>query len=108
MIRGLARKGRSPDHKARKTEQSVAQFKGTERYVATRELEVAVNAAVALERPLLIKGEPGTGKTMLAQEVAIALGRPLLQWHIKFENARNNLNDIVEQFKIPEKENLDE
>ena len=83
MNRGLARKGRSPDHKARKTEQSVAQFKGTERYVATRELEVAVNAAVALERPLLIKGEPGTGKTVLAQEIAKALGYPLIEWHIK-------------------------
>lgn len=83
MTRGLARKGRSPDHKARKTEQSVAQFKGTERYVATRELEVAVNAAVALERPLLIKGEPGTGKTVLAQEIAKALGYPLIEWHIK-------------------------
>ncbi|MCA3308771.1 MAG: MoxR family ATPase [Roseomonas sp.] len=82
-MRGLARKGRSPDHKARKTEQSVAQFKGTERYVATRELEVAVNAAVALERPLLIKGEPGTGKTVLAQEIAKALGYPLIEWHIK-------------------------
>jgi MoxR-like ATPase len=81
--RGLARKGRSPDHKGRKTEQSVAQFKGTERYVATRELEVAVNAAVALERPLLIKGEPGTGKTVLAQEIAKALGYPLIEWHIK-------------------------
>ena len=83
MNRGLARKGRSPDHKGRKTEQSVAQFKGTERYVATRELEVAVNAAVALERPLLIKGEPGTGKTVLAQEIAKALGYPLIEWHIK-------------------------
>jgi MoxR-like ATPase len=81
--RGLARKGRSPDHTPRKTEQSVAQFKGTERYVATRELEVAVNAAVALERPLLIKGEPGTGKTVLAQEIAKALGYPLIEWHIK-------------------------
>jgi MoxR-like ATPase len=83
VIRGLARKGRSPDHKTRKTEQSVAQFKGTDRYVATRELEVAVNAAVALERPLLIKGEPGTGKTVLAQEIAKALGYPLIEWHIK-------------------------
>ena len=61
----------------------MAQFKGTERYVATRELEVAVNAAVALERPLLIKGEPGTGKTVLAQEIAKALGYPLIEWHIK-------------------------
>ena len=58
-------------------------FEGTERYVATDDLKMAVNAALALQRPLLIKGEPGTGKTMLAEEVAAALGRPLLQWHIK-------------------------
>ncbi|TEA78705.1 AAA family ATPase [Allopusillimonas ginsengisoli] len=58
-------------------------FTGTERYVATDDLKMAVNAALALQRPLLIKGEPGTGKTMLAEEVAAALGRPLLQWHIK-------------------------
>lgn len=58
-------------------------FDGTDRYVATNELKLAVNAALALQRPLLIKGEPGTGKTMLAEEVAAALGRPLLQWHIK-------------------------
>ena len=58
-------------------------FDGTARYVATDDLKLAVNAALTLQRPLLIKGEPGTGKTMLAQEVAIALGRPLLQWHIK-------------------------
>ena len=58
-------------------------FKGTESYVATEELQMAVNAAVALQRPLLIKGEPGTGKTLLAEEVARALGKPLLAWHIK-------------------------
>jgi MoxR-like ATPase len=58
-------------------------FNGTERYIATDDLKLAVNAALALQRPLLIKGEPGTGKTMLAEEVAAALGRPLLQWHIK-------------------------
>jgi MoxR-like ATPase len=58
-------------------------FTGTERYVATDDLKLAVNAALALQRPLLIKGEPGTGKTMLAEEVAAALNRPLLQWHIK-------------------------
>ncbi|MBR0660962.1 AAA family ATPase [Neoroseomonas oryzicola] len=61
----------------------MAQFKGTESYVASRELEVAVNAAVALQRPLLVKGEPGTGKTVLAQEIAKALGYPLIEWHIK-------------------------
>lgn len=58
-------------------------FEGTERYVATDDLRMAVNAAVALERPLLIKGEPGTGKTMLAEEVAKGLGKRLIQWHIK-------------------------
>ncbi len=58
-------------------------FDGTDRYVATEALKTAVNAALALQRPLLIKGEPGTGKTLLAEEVARALGRPLLQWHIK-------------------------
>jgi MoxR-like ATPase len=58
-------------------------FKGTDTYVATEDLLVAVNAALKLERPLLIKGEPGTGKTVLAAEVARALGRPLLQWHVK-------------------------
>ncbi len=58
-------------------------FKGTDSYVATEDLLVAVNAALKLERPLLIKGEPGTGKTVLAAEVAKSLGRPLLQWHVK-------------------------
>jgi MoxR-like ATPase len=58
-------------------------FEGTSTYVATDDLKLAVNAALALERPLLVKGEPGTGKTMLAEEVAQSLGRPLLQWHIK-------------------------
>jgi MoxR-like ATPase len=58
-------------------------FEGTDTYVATDDLKLAVNAAVALERPLLVKGEPGTGKTLLAEEVARSLGRPLLQWHIK-------------------------
>ncbi len=58
-------------------------FTGTERYVATDDLRMAVNAAVTLQRPLLIKGEPGTGKTMLAEEVAAGLGKPLIQWHIK-------------------------
>ena len=58
-------------------------FEGTDSYVATPDLMLAVNAAITLQRPLLIKGEPGTGKTMLAEEVAGALGVPLLQWHIK-------------------------
>jgi len=58
-------------------------FQGSDQYVATADLKLAVNAAATLQRPLLIKGEPGTGKTMLAEEVASALGMPLLQWHIK-------------------------
>ncbi|MEO0879215.1 MAG: MoxR family ATPase [Pseudomonadota bacterium] len=58
-------------------------FVGTKDYVATEDLKVAVNAAVTLERPLLVKGEPGTGKTVLAVEVAKALGAPLLEWHVK-------------------------
>jgi MoxR-like ATPase len=58
-------------------------FEGTEQYVATEDLQLAVNAAVTLQRPLLIKGEPGTGKTLLAEEVAGALGLRLIQWHIK-------------------------
>jgi len=58
-------------------------FSGTDSYVATDDLNMAVNAAITLERPLLVKGEPGTGKTLLAQEVARALGKPLFEWHIK-------------------------
>jgi MoxR-like ATPase len=58
-------------------------FEGTKNYVAPAELRMAVNAAIVLERPLLIKGEPGTGKTVLAREVAEALGTPLIEWHIK-------------------------
>jgi MoxR-like ATPase len=60
-----------------------AQFQGTDRYIATDDLRVAVNAAVTLERPLLVKGEPGTGKTQLAYEVADALAAPLITWHVK-------------------------
>ena len=62
---------------------SDGRFKGTSTYVATDDLMMAVNAAVTLERPILIKGEPGTGKTQLAIEVANSLGRPLYEWHIK-------------------------
>jgi MoxR-like ATPase len=58
-------------------------FAGTDRYIATDDLMMAVNAAVTLGRPLLIKGEPGTGKTQLAQEIARSLGRPMFEWHIK-------------------------
>src|SRR5881227_20656 len=58
-------------------------FEGTSAYVATDDLKVAVNAAITLERPLLVKGEPGTGKTVLALEIAKSLGAPLIEWHIK-------------------------
>jgi len=61
----------------------VAAFKSTENYIATRDLEVAVNASVTLQRPLLVKGEPGTGKTVLAHEIAKAMGMPLIEWHVK-------------------------
>ena len=62
---------------------SAKRFQGTDRYVATDDLRIAVNASITLERPLLIKGEPGTGKTQLAYEVADALGIPLITWHVK-------------------------
>ena len=58
-------------------------FGGTDNYVATDDLKVAVNAAITLQRPLLVKGEPGTGKTVLAREVAAAIGKPLIEWHVK-------------------------
>src|ERR1700680_5051569 len=58
-------------------------FEGTSAYVATEDLKVAVNAAITLERPLLVKGEPGTGKTVLALEIAKALNAPLIEWHVK-------------------------
>ena len=59
------------------------QFQGTDTYVATRELSTAVNASIQLQKPLLIKGEPGTGKTLLAYEIAQSLGKPLYTWHVK-------------------------
>ena len=58
-------------------------FTGTQSYIATDDLQLAVNAAMTLQKPLLIKGEPGTGKTLLAEEVAESLGMPLITWHIK-------------------------
>ena len=58
-------------------------FSGTDNYVATDDLKVAVNAAITLQRPLLVKGEPGTGKTVRAREVAAAIGKPLIEWHVK-------------------------
>src|ERR1700716_4003366 len=59
------------------------EFRGTDRYIATPELMAAVNAAMVLSRPLLIKGEPGTGKTLLANEIARSLNKPFFEWHIK-------------------------
>ncbi len=67
----------------RRGDAMTTRFEGTTNYVATDDLKVAVNAAIALQRPLLIKGEPGTGKTVLAEEIAKALGAPLITWHIK-------------------------
>ncbi len=63
--------------------ETTSRFSGTSAYIATEDLSIAVNAAVALKRPLLVKGEPGTGKTQLAEEVAAALDAPLITWHIK-------------------------
>jgi MoxR-like ATPase len=68
---------------ARKTVRTTGRFEGTKGYVATDDLRIAVNAAITLERPLLVKGEPGTGKTVLALEVAKALSTPIIEWHIK-------------------------
>src|SRR4051812_45071249 len=61
----------------------IKKFEGSDNYVATPDLMLAVNASMTLRRPLLVKGEPGTGKTMLAEEAAASLGLPLLEWHIK-------------------------
>ena len=68
----------------------MSRFEGTERYIATDDLKIAVNAAVALERPLLIKGEPGTGKTVLAYEIARAFDAPLITWHVKSTTKAHN------------------
>jgi MoxR-like ATPase len=69
---------------------TTARFEGTEAYIAAPDLRIAVNAAVALERPLLIKGEPGTGKTVLAYELARALDAPLITWHVKSTTKAHN------------------
>ncbi len=69
--------------RAAQTESGYAICRAPQSYVATDDLQIAVNAAVTLERPLLVKGEPGTGKTVLAHEVADALGAPLIEWHVK-------------------------
>ena len=66
-------------------------FTGTDTYISTEDLSMAVNASVALERPLLVKGEPGSGKTMLAIEVAESLGLPLIEWHIKSTLKQNKV-----------------
>ena len=68
----------------------MSRFEGTDRYIATSDLKVAVNAAVALERPLLIKGEPGTGKTVMAYEIAKAFDAPLITWHVKSTTKAHN------------------
>jgi MoxR-like ATPase len=73
----------STTHPGAPAPEMAMRFEGTDTYVATPDLMLAVNAAVTLARPLLVKGEPGTGKTMLAEEIARALGRPLIQWHVK-------------------------
>ncbi|MFY7977365.1 MAG: AAA family ATPase, partial [Brevundimonas sp.] len=69
---------------------TTARFEGTDAYIAAPDLRIAVNAAVALERPLLIKGEPGTGKTVLAYELATALNAPLITWHVKSTTKAQN------------------
>jgi MoxR-like ATPase len=85
-------------------------FQGTQNYVATADLMLSVNAAITLQRPLLVKGEPGTGKTMLAEEVASALSLPLLQWHIKSTTkAQQGLYeyDAVSRLRDSQLSNLD-
>ncbi len=85
-------------------------FQGSDNYVTTADLKLAVNAAITLKRPLLVKGEPGTGKTMLAEEVAQALNLPLLQWHIKSTTkAQQGLYeyDAVSRLRDSQLSNLD-
>src|SRR6476646_3186272 len=77
------RSHREHRHRSAARQRKCMRFEGTSAYVATDDLKVAVNAAIALERPFLVKGEPGTGKTVLAIEIAKALDAPLIEWHIK-------------------------
>ena len=83
-------------------------FDGSQSYVATDDLKLAVNAAIALQRPLLIKGEPGTGKTMLAEEVAAALKMPLLQWHIKSTTKDDLLGRRLQDLALPHRRGNDD
>ena len=80
---GRALMARPSPFRVAATERDPMRFTGTKDYVAADDLKIAVNAAIALERPLLVKGEPGTGKTVLAEEIARALAAPLIPWHIK-------------------------
>jgi MoxR-like ATPase len=82
-LKQLFEGGGPSSNATRRGDAMTTRFEGTTNYVATDDLKVAVNAAIALQRPLLIKGEPGTGKTVLAEEIAKALGAPLITWHIK-------------------------
>ena len=75
--------GPERNDRSRRRQGTPMKFEGTETYVTTDDLTIAVNAAITLERPLLVKGEPGTGKTVLALEVAKAIGAPIIEWHIK-------------------------
>ncbi len=75
-------------------------FTGTEKYVATDDLQMAVNAAIALQRPLLIKGEPGTGKTLLAEEMAAGLGMRLIPWHIKSTTKAQQVSTNTMRFPV--------
>src|SRR5436190_18754395 len=83
QLSGPAPPSLHPDFTGPRKPATPMRFDGTRRYVATDDLKVAVNAAITLSRPLLVKGEPGTGKTALALEVADAIGVPIIEWHIK-------------------------
>ncbi len=78
-------------------------FEGTSSYIATDDLKVAVNAAVTLRRPLLVKGEPGTGKTVLAHEIAKAIDAPLIEWNVKSTTKAQQFQRPLEAFEIQSK-----